>query len=140
MRRECVARSVSRDRGAVEQVQWTCESGERRELKRAANRMFRALPTLSLGNPAHAAKLLAPVINRCSVICMTPRLRLVSARVVGNTVMSAFPATTVSVTGIEPFTESKVRITVEMIVDVNRLAEVSSELLRATVKRPQKKK
>jgi hypothetical protein len=54
--------------------------------------------------------------------------------------MSAFPATTVRVTGIEPFTESKVRITLEMIVDVNRLAEVSSEMLRATVKRPQKKK
>ena len=50
--------------------------------------------------------------------------------------MSAFPATTVRVTAIEPATDSKVRITLEMIVDVNRLAEVSSELLRATVKRP----
>ena len=54
--------------------------------------------------------------------------------------MSAFPATTVRVTGIEPATENKVRITLEMVVDVNRLAEVSSEMLRATVKRPQKKK
>lgn len=54
--------------------------------------------------------------------------------------MNAFPATTVRVTGIESFTESKVRITVELIVDVNRLAEVSSEMLRATVKRTQKKK
>jgi hypothetical protein len=55
--------------------------------------------------------------------------------------MSAFPATTVRVTAIEPATDSKVRITLEMIVDVNRLAEVSSELLRATVKRtPAKKK
>ncbi len=54
--------------------------------------------------------------------------------------MSAFPATTVRVTAIEPESESKVRITLEMIVDVNRLAEVSSEMLRATVKRPQKRK
>jgi hypothetical protein len=49
--------------------------------------------------------------------------------------MSAFPATTVHVTAIEPASDTKVRITLEMIVDVNRLAEVSSELLRATVKR-----
>ena len=49
--------------------------------------------------------------------------------------MSAFPATTVRVTAIEPASDTKVRITLEMIVDVNRLAEVSSELLRATVKR-----
>jgi hypothetical protein len=35
---------------------------------------------------------------------------------------------------------NKVRITLEMIVDVNRLAEVSSEMLRATVKRPVKTK
>ena len=55
--------------------------------------------------------------------------------------MSAFPATTVRVTSIEPATDSKVRIMLEMMVDVNRLAEVSSELLRATVKRaPAKKK
>jgi hypothetical protein len=49
--------------------------------------------------------------------------------------MSAFPATTVHVTSIEPASDTKVRITLEMVVDVNRLAEVSSELLRATVKR-----
>jgi hypothetical protein len=49
--------------------------------------------------------------------------------------MNAFPATTVQVTAIEPAGDTKVRITLEMIVDVNRLAEVSSELLRATVKR-----
>ena len=55
--------------------------------------------------------------------------------------MNAFPATTVRVTAIEPAANSKVRITLEMIVDVNRLAEVSSELLRATVKRtPAKQK
>ncbi len=54
--------------------------------------------------------------------------------------MSAFPETTVRVTAIEPISENKVRITLEMVVDMNRLAEVSSEMLRATVKRPQKKK
>ncbi|MEP6829686.1 MAG: hypothetical protein ABI963_05060 [Rhizomicrobium sp.] len=50
--------------------------------------------------------------------------------------MTAFPETTVRVTAIEPASGNKVRITLEMVVDVNRLAEVSSEMLRATVKRP----
>jgi hypothetical protein len=50
--------------------------------------------------------------------------------------MTAFPETTVRVTAIEPANGNKVRITLEMVVDVNRLAEVSSEMLRATVKRP----
>ncbi len=54
--------------------------------------------------------------------------------------MTAFPETTVRVTAIEPVSGNKVRIMLEMIVDVNRLAEVSSEMLRATVKRPVKAK
>ena len=45
----------------------------------------------------------------------------------------SFPATTVRVTGIEPVGETKVRITLEMLVDVHRLAEVGSELLHAAV-------
>jgi hypothetical protein len=53
--------------------------------------------------------------------------------------MSAFPASTVRITSVDPLNETKVRISVELIVDVNRLAEVSSEMLRATVKRPRKK-
>lgn len=47
----------------------------------------------------------------------------------------SFPATTVRVTSIEPAGETKVRITLEMMVDVHRLAEVGSELLHAAVKR-----
>jgi hypothetical protein len=47
--------------------------------------------------------------------------------------MSSFPATTVRVTAIEPAGETKVRITLEMMVDVHRLAEVGSELLHAAV-------
>jgi hypothetical protein len=47
--------------------------------------------------------------------------------------MSAFPATTVRVTAIEPAGETKVRITLEMMVDVHRLAEVGSEMLHAAV-------
>jgi hypothetical protein len=47
----------------------------------------------------------------------------------------SFPATTVRVTGIEPAGETKVRIQLEMLVDVHRLAEVGSELLHASVKR-----
>jgi hypothetical protein len=49
--------------------------------------------------------------------------------------MTAFPATTVRVTAIEPAGETKVRITLEMLVDVHRLAEVGSELLHAAVTR-----
>ena len=47
----------------------------------------------------------------------------------------SFPATTVRVTGIEPVSETKVRIQFEMLVDVHRLAEVGSEMLHAAVKR-----
>lgn len=49
--------------------------------------------------------------------------------------MSGFPATTVRVTAIEPVGESKMRITLEMVVDVHRLAEVGSDMLQAAVKR-----
>lgn len=48
--------------------------------------------------------------------------------------MSAFPQTTVRVTGVEPVGESKVRITIEVLVDVHRLAEVGSDFLHASVK------
>ena len=49
--------------------------------------------------------------------------------------MSAFPATTVRVTAIEPAGDTKVRITVEMLVDVHRLAEVGGAMLSASVKK-----
>jgi hypothetical protein len=45
----------------------------------------------------------------------------------------AFPATTVKVVSIAPHGDTKVRIMMEMIVDVHRLAEVGSELLHAAV-------
>jgi hypothetical protein len=45
----------------------------------------------------------------------------------------AFPATTVKVVSIVPEGETKVRIMMEMVVDVHRLAEVGGELLRASV-------
>ncbi|HVZ27654.1 MAG TPA: hypothetical protein VG798_03275 [Rhizomicrobium sp.] len=47
--------------------------------------------------------------------------------------MSDLPATTVRVVSVEPFGETKVRIMVEMIADVHRLAEVGSELLRTAI-------
>ncbi len=47
--------------------------------------------------------------------------------------MSSFPATTVKVISTEPHGDTKVRIVMEMIVDVHRLSEVGSELLRAAV-------
>ena len=48
--------------------------------------------------------------------------------------MSNFPATTIKVKTIEPCGEAKVCITMEMVVDVNRLAEVSGDLMRTAVK------
>ena len=47
--------------------------------------------------------------------------------------MSHFPATKVKVVSIEPFGDTKVRIMMEMIADVNRLAEVGSEMLHAAI-------
>jgi hypothetical protein len=47
--------------------------------------------------------------------------------------MSKFPATTVKVTSIEPCGGTKVCITMEMVVDVHRLAEVGSDLLHAAI-------
>ena len=47
--------------------------------------------------------------------------------------MSDFPATTIKVVSVEPCGDAKVRILIEMIADTNRLAEVSSELLRTSV-------
>jgi len=58
--------------------------------------------------------------------------------------MSSFPATTIKVTAVEPRGDSKVCITMEMLVDVHRLADVTGELMRMSVKQmkndPKKKK
>ncbi len=57
---------------------------------------------------------------------------------------SSFPATTVKVIGVEPRGDTKVCITMELVVDVHRMAEVSGELMRMSVKQmkndPKKKK
>ncbi len=47
--------------------------------------------------------------------------------------MSKFPATTVKVVSIEPCGGTKVCITMELVVDVHRLAEVGSDLLHAAI-------
>ena len=47
--------------------------------------------------------------------------------------MSKFPATTVKVVSVEPCGGTKVCITMQMIVDVHRLAEVGGEMLHAAV-------
>jgi hypothetical protein len=58
--------------------------------------------------------------------------------------MSDLPATIIKVKSVEPCGEQKVCITMELTVDVNRLAEVSGELMRTAVKQmkagPAKKK
>lgn len=48
--------------------------------------------------------------------------------------MSSFPATTIKVTSVEPRGDSKVCVTMELVVDVHRLADVSGELMRTAVK------
>jgi hypothetical protein len=45
----------------------------------------------------------------------------------------ATPPTTVKVISLEPVGDTKVRIQMEMIVDVHRLAEVGSEMLQAAM-------
>ncbi len=47
--------------------------------------------------------------------------------------MATFPASTIKVVSMEPLGQTKVRIMMEMIVDVHRLAEVGSDLLHAAV-------
>ena len=49
--------------------------------------------------------------------------------------MSDVPATTIRVISTEPCGETKVRIMIELIADVHRLAEVGSELLHASIRR-----
>lgn len=44
------------------------------------------------------------------------------------------PATTVKVTSITPLGDNKVSIMMEMVVDVHRLAEVSSTMLQVAAK------
>jgi hypothetical protein len=45
----------------------------------------------------------------------------------------AIPASTVKVISIEPVGDTKVRIMMEMMVDVHRLAEVGSDMLHAAM-------
>ena len=47
--------------------------------------------------------------------------------------MANYPATTVRVVSVEPHGETKVRITMDMIVGVHRLADVGSEMLRTAM-------
>jgi hypothetical protein len=49
--------------------------------------------------------------------------------------MGRFPATTVRVTSVVPDQDSRVRITLELTVDVNHLADVSGQLFKTAVKR-----
>jgi hypothetical protein len=55
------------------------------------------------------------------------------ARFSGGRAMGNLPATTVKVTSVEPVGETKVRIIMELCVDVNRMAEVSGEMMRSAV-------
>lgn len=48
--------------------------------------------------------------------------------------MSSFPPSTIKVTSVDPCGDGKVCITMELVVDVNRMAEVSGEMMRTAVK------
>ena len=48
--------------------------------------------------------------------------------------MSSFPPSTIKVTNIEPHGEGKVCITMQLVVDVHRLAEVSGDMMQTAVK------
>ena len=54
--------------------------------------------------------------------------------------MSSAPESTVTVTSIEPYGENKVCITMQMVVDVHRLAEDASRMLAVAAKGASKKK
>jgi hypothetical protein len=48
--------------------------------------------------------------------------------------MDKIAASTVKVTAVEPCGDNKVRISVELVVDVHRLAEISSSMLSVAAK------
>lgn len=48
--------------------------------------------------------------------------------------MSSFPPSTIKVTTVEPCGDGKVCITMELIVDVHRMAEVSGAMMQTAVK------
>ncbi len=54
--------------------------------------------------------------------------------------MADFPASTIKITGIESHGEDKVRITVEVLVDVHRMVEVGGKMLSVAAKGAAKKK
>ena len=46
----------------------------------------------------------------------------------------SFPPSTIKVTHVEPCGDGKVCITMELVVDVHRMAEVSGEMMQTAVK------
>ncbi len=48
--------------------------------------------------------------------------------------MSSFPPSTINVTNVEPCGDGKVCITMQLVVDVHRLAEVSGAMMQTAVK------
>jgi hypothetical protein len=54
--------------------------------------------------------------------------------------MADFPASTVRITGIESHGDDKVRITLEVMVDVHRMVEVGGKMLSIAARGAAKKK
>ena len=48
-------------------------------------------------------------------------------------VMAQFPASTIKVVGVEPCGDTQVRVTLEMMVDVHRMAELGGDMLRTAM-------
>ncbi len=47
--------------------------------------------------------------------------------------MAQFPASTIRIVGVEPCGDTQVRVTLEMMVDVHRMAEVGGDMLRTAM-------
>lgn len=54
--------------------------------------------------------------------------------------MADFPASTIKITAIEPHGEDKVRLTLDVLVDVHRLVDVGGKMLSVAAKGAARKK
>jgi|GEM_PF-2609933 len=54
--------------------------------------------------------------------------------------MADFPASTIKITAIEPHGEDKVRITLDVLVDVHRMVEIGGKMLSVAARGAAKKK
>ena len=56
-----------------------------------------------------------------------------------SAVMAQIPASTIRIIGVEPHGDTQVRVTLEMMVDVHRMAEVGDSMLRTAMSQVKEK-